>query len=214
MSSAKEYWDAAAGVKEFTIPFDVALFSRFVPSLDSTILDIGCGYGRILRELDAEGYKNLSGTDISPKMLELARNDFPNASLKVIDNETLPFESDSFDALVMLAVLTCIITDVEQERLMSEAKRVLRPGGIIYLCDFLLNTDERNIERYERHHAEFGTYGTFRAEGGGGLRHHTEEWINKLCSDFEKLHFEKNIFRTMNGHTSNGFSSIYRSPGR
>ena len=210
MSSAKEYWDAAAGHKEFTIPFNSELFAKFVPSLDSAILDIGCGYGRTLKELDAKGYKNLSGADISPKMLELARNSLPDASLKLIDDETLPFESGSVDAIVMLAVLTCIITDEEQNKLISEAKRVLRPGGIIYLCDFLLNTDERNIERYEKHHAEFGTYGTFRAEGGGGLRHHTEEWINKLCSDFEKLHFEKNIFRTMNGHTSNGFSSIYR----
>ena len=210
MSSAKEYWDAVAGVKEFTIPFDAALFSEFVPSLNSPALDIGCGYGRTLQELDAKGYKNLSGADISQKMLELAEKNVPDASLKLIDNETLPFDSNSFDALVMLAVLTCIVTDEEQNKLIAEAKRILRPGGIIYLCDFLLNTDERNIERYEKHHAEFGTYGTFRADGGGSLRHHTEEWINKLCSDFEKLHFEKNIFRTMNGHNSNGFSSIYR----
>lgn len=212
MSDIREYWNAAAGVKEFTIPFDARLFSRFVPTQNSAILDIGCGYGRTLKELKARGYTNLAGADISQKMLDLAAKDLPDATLKVIENESLPFEDDSFDAAVILAVLTCIATDREQEKLIEETTRILRPGGIIYLCDFLLNSDERNIARYEKHQIEFGIYGVFRTDCGGILRHHTEEHIEKLSSGFEKLHFEKHVFRTMNGHCSNGFSAILRKP--
>lgn len=212
MSDTREYWDAAAGVKEFTIPFNASLFSGFVPSHSSAILDIGCGYGRTLKELRDRNYTNLSGADISQKMLDLAAKGLPGAVLKVIENESLPFEDNSFDAAVILAVLTCIPSDTEQIKLIGESYRTLKPGGIIYLCDFLLNSDERNIARYEKYQVEFGTYGVFRTDCGGILRHHTEEHIGKLCSGFEKLHFEKHVFRTMNGHSSNGFSAIFRKP--
>lgn len=210
MNDTREYWDAVAGEKEFTIPFDARLFSRFVPAQTSAILDIGCGYGRTLKELRDFGYSNLSGADISQKMLDLAAKEIPDTALKVIENESLPFEDNSFDAAVILAVLTCIASDTEQIKLIEETSRILKPGGIIYLCDFLLNSDERNIARYEKYQAEFGIYGVFRTDCGGILRHHTEEHIEKLCSGFEKLHFEKHVFRTMNGHCSNGFSSIIR----
>jgi len=212
MSHAKDYWDSAAGVKEFTIPFDASLFSRFIPSSGSSILDIGCGYGRTLKELHDKSYRNLSGADISQKMLDLARENVPGITCGLIENETLPFEDNSFDAVIILAVLTCIASDEEQKKLISEAGRVLKTDGIIYLCDFLLNSDGRNIARYEKYRQEFGSYGVFRTDCGGVLRHHTEEHIAGLCSGFEILHFEKNIFRTMNGHTSNGFSSICRKP--
>lgn len=41
-----EYWNSVAE-KKFTTVLDVELFSKFVAK-DSKILDVGCGYGRIL----------------------------------------------------------------------------------------------------------------------------------------------------------------------
>jgi len=212
MSNTREYWDAAAGSKEFTIPFDAGLFSKFVPAHGSAILDIGCGYGRTLKELRNCGYTNLAGADISQKMLDLAGKALPEAALKLIEDGILPFEDDSFGAAVILAVLTCIPKDSAQIKLIEESSRILKPGGIIYLCDFLLNSDARNIARYEKYRPEFGIYGVFRTDCGGILRHHTEEHMEKLCSGFEKLHFEKHVFRTMNDHSSNGFSAVLRKP--
>lgn len=40
---------------------------------------------------------------------------------------------------------------------------------------------------------------------GAVLRHHSEDWIHELLSDFRGVKYERLTFTTMNGHTSNGF---------
>jgi hypothetical protein len=85
----------------------------------------------------------------------------------------------------------------------------LKPGGIVYIGDFLLNSDERNLERYKEFSERFG-YGVFVLEDGGILRHHSEEWIKELTSGFEMLEFLKTTHTTMNGHISNGFYLVAR----
>jgi len=207
MNTGTEYWDSVAGVKEFTIPFSMELFFRYAENADASILDLGCGYGRILKELYDNGFRSLSGADVSKKMIELASENVPAASLGIIENGKIPFADSMFDAVVILAVLTCIVSDAGQEKLVSETCRVLKPGGIIYLCDFLLNSDKRNIERYEKYYGEYGIYGVFRAEGAV-LRHHSAARIKELTAGFENLYFEESVFRTMNGHSSNGFTYI------
>ena len=85
---------------------------------------------------------------------------------------------------------------------------VLRPGGILYINDFLLNTDERNRKRYEEFADKYGKYGVFELPEGAVCRHHEEEWIFELLSGFERLKYEHLVFTTMNGNQSNGFYFI------
>ncbi len=61
-------------------------------------------------------------------------------------------ENGSVDAVLLFAVLTCLPSDVDQLRLLEELKRVLRPGGLLYISDLTLANDERNQRRY----AQFG----------------------------------------------------------
>ena len=52
-----------------------AHYLRFLPAdKASRILDIGCGYGRLLYFLEQEGYYNVYGIDISQEQTEIARN--------------------------------------------------------------------------------------------------------------------------------------------
>ena len=62
MSTQKEYWNKVADTKEFTTPMQSAVFCRYV-NRDAAILDVGCGYGRILNELHSLGFRNLCGID-------------------------------------------------------------------------------------------------------------------------------------------------------
>ncbi|MCD4722939.1 MAG: class I SAM-dependent methyltransferase [Desulfobacula sp.] len=197
------YWDRAASQKEFTTPFQMDIFKTYVFQ-ESVILDVGCGYGRTLNELYQEGFKNISGIDFSQKMIEKGNRLYPYLDLKKC-RPIFSFEDNTFDAVVLVAVLTCIVKNKNQELLMGEIERVLRPHGSLYINDFLINRDPRNIDRYKAFKEVYGTYGVFELDEGAQLRHHTTDHLFKLTRNFETREFETIVYTTMNKHTSNGF---------
>lgn len=202
---AKAYWDRVAGKKTFTVSLPVKQLTALVPPAAS-ILDFGCGYGRSLTELAALGYRHLAGCDFSPRMIELARQQIPDAELKVNEGVTVPFADHSYDAVLLLAVLTGVTADADQAALMTEIRRVLRPGGLLMVGDFLLNDDDRNLERYRQAVAAGYPYGVFNLpEEGATLRHHDRAYLRLLLSGFTQLDYWETVHTTMNGHRSNGF---------
>ncbi len=205
----KDYWDGVSGTKTFTTPFQVEEFAEYV-SKDAVILDVGCGYGRTLNELSQSGYRNLIGVDFSEGMIERGKRQFPQLDLRVMENSSIGLADASVDAVILFAVLTCIPDGAEQRALIAEIRRVLKPGGILYVNDFLLNDDERNLKRYSEFADKYGVYGVFELPEGAVVRHHDEDWIQSLLSDLTKFRYERLTFTTMNGHRSNGFYFIGR----
>ena len=203
ITNQQTYWDKAASKKEFTTPFQMDRFKPYV-SEESVILDVGCGYGRTLNELYQEGFKKICGIDFSQKMVERGNCLYPYLDLKECTT-TFPFEDNTFDAVVLIAVLTCIVKDEDQGQLLDEIERVLKPYGILYINDFLINQDQRNIDRYEACQKTYGTYGVFDLDEGAKLRHHTIDHLFRLTRNFEKKDFQTLVYTTMNKHTSNGF---------
>lgn len=203
----QDYWNNVSGKKEFTTPFQAEAFSEYVTK-DNCILDVGCGYGRTLDELYHKGYRNLIGIDFSEGMIKRGKQQFPYLDLRVKEDAGIALPDASVDAVILFAVLTCIRTNEEQEQLISEIQRVLKPGGILYVNDFLLNTDDRNLSRYERFKEVYGIYGVFKLPEGAVCRHHDEAWIRQLLKDFSERRYEHLTFTTMNGHRSNGFYFI------
>ena len=208
-TTQNDYWDAVAGKKTFTTPFQMALFRQYVAP-KSSILDVGCGYGRTLNELFEQGYTDLCGVDFSAPMIRRGKELFPHLTLRHHPHAELPFPDEHFDAVILLAVLTCIADDKAQAFLVNELRRVLKPGGVLYINDFLLNRDQRNVERYQQFEKVYGQYGIFELAEGAVLRHHTEERVRTLTTPFHCLHFETTVYRTMNGHMSNGFYFLGR----
>ncbi len=93
------------------------------------VLDAGCGDGAFSLQLAARGARVIA-VDTSEAMLEAARRrvlpedtsiEFLRASV-----EALPFEAESFDAVLMVTVL-CTVND--PSRAVREARRVLKHGG-------------------------------------------------------------------------------------
>jgi len=205
----EKYWDEVAEEKEFPTPFQIGKFEKYILK-ERSILDVGCGYGRTLSELYNHGFKNLTGIDYSQGMINRGLKSYPYLNLIKNDGESIPFHDNEFDAVLLIAVLTSNIKDEEQENLISEISRVLKDGGILYINDYLINQDERNLERYNKYEDKYGTYGIFELPEGAVLRHHTDEHILKLTKGFKELIFKNTVYDTMNGHKSNGFYYIGR----
>jgi SAM-dependent methyltransferase len=206
------FWDNLPRTKIFSHPLDLGRFRRYVPET-ARILDFGCGYGRILAELYDRGYRCAQGLDFSPGMLAWAREKFPFLDLILMEGPEIPAPEGSFDAVLVFSVLTCNPDDTDQERIMSEVFRVLRPGGILYLSDYLLQDDPRNLERYGRFRSQYGCYGVFELTEGAVLRHHDPAWIAYLTSRFENLDLYGLEVPTMNGNTARAFQFFGRKPG-
>ena len=203
------YWDRVAQQKRFSHPLRLEWLEYYLDSR-ARILDYGCGYGRTLGEMARAGYQNIVGVDFSTAMLERCRQEFPQMSLIRNDGRTLPFGSDTLDAVLLFATLTCIPQNEAQRALIAEVERVLCPGGLLYISDLLLNEDSRNRERYERYAEIYGAFGVFELPEGVVVRHHRKEWIEELTCSFAQLEYEPFSVVTMNGNTSAAFQYLGR----
>ena len=99
---------------------------RFVHGLGEPVsaLDLGCGDGRLTAELRAG---ELVAADVSREAIGRAGERLPRARTVLLEpDEPLPFDDASFD-LVLCAETIEHVRDVQL--LLSEARRVLRPGG-------------------------------------------------------------------------------------
>jgi SAM-dependent methyltransferase len=195
------YWDRVADEKTFTHPLDAEYLQRVLPA-SATILDLGCGYGRVCQQLHGLGYTNAIGLDTSPGMVAIGRKHHPELDLRHLATPELPFPDASVDGVLLVAVLTCIPGDEDQRRLVAEILRVLKPGGWLHVSDYFLQPDARNQARYRENQARFGRTGVFAHPDGVVLRHHEPAWIEELLSPLRQRALRTLAVPTMNGNKS------------
>jgi len=103
------------------------------------LLDLGCGTGRLSLHFARKGYHCL-GVDLSPKMLEVARQSTPPALtdhlqwLQANIAEPLPLAEGSFDYIACLySTLGMISGHTHRAAVLANIRRLLRPGGCAVL---------------------------------------------------------------------------------
>lgn len=100
-------------------------FDHIVPKPGRITLDLGCGEGRVARDLSSRGHR-VVGVDRSPTLLAAAGSADPGSSYLIADAAELPFPARTFDQVVAYNSLM----DIEEMwGAVREAGRVLRPGG-------------------------------------------------------------------------------------
>jgi SAM-dependent methyltransferase len=204
LNSQYEYWNTTGTQKSFAHPLNLRRVRQWM-SDEGCIVDFGCGYGRVLGELYKEGYDKLIGLDFSPAMIAAARAQYPEIAFEQIQSLTIPLPDASVDGVLLFSVLTCIPTDEGQRELLREVKRVLSRGGLLYISDLWLQTDERNRARYERDEQKYGIYGVFDLPEGVTVRHHDPKWIETLTEDFTMVALDEIEVVTMNGNPARAF---------
>ena len=124
-------WDAATyhDVAEPQEEWGLKVLSRLELSGDETVLDAGCGSGRMTRHLvDRVPEGRVIGVDSSPSMIELARENLGDrADLR--EGSLLDLDLDEeVDAIFSNATFHWVI---DHERLFDRLHAALRPGGVI-----------------------------------------------------------------------------------
>jgi SAM-dependent methyltransferase len=120
---------------------DIEVLRRHVDPDGSDVLDVGCGHGRLVRELTALGAR-VTGIEVSEQQLAVARaaDDGAGARYLVGRAESIPLADASVDLVVFRASLHHV--PIEQMLpALREARRVLRPGGHVYAAEPLASGD-------------------------------------------------------------------------
>lgn len=107
------------------------------------LLDVGCGPGFLSARLaDAIAPGEMAGIDFEPSQIAIAQEvaaqyGLENVTFQVADAMKLPFEDSSFDVVHLGGVLLHV-PDIGGA--LAEAKRVLRPGGLVGCRDLMLES--------------------------------------------------------------------------
>ncbi len=119
---------------------------------ERTLLDLGCGSGRLTADLaatlgaDGCGGGRAIGVDPVPDLLALAPA-HPATSFRLLQaGAPLPLDDASVDVVFTLTVLGGLLGDGELAAMAAEIRRVLTPGGLLFLAESV--SDDAPVEHW------------------------------------------------------------------
>ena len=105
------------------------LFDKYLSPNDK-VLDLGCGNARFYQSFKNKNVDYL-GIDVSSKLIEIAKNNYPEGKFEVSSIESIL--SDSFNKVYSIAVLHHIPSHEFRLNFLKEIKRVLKDNGSLVL---------------------------------------------------------------------------------
>jgi len=147
--SRVDAWEEVAATDSFRALRD-RLRDEAAPAGDEHVLDLGAGTGLLTLAL-APRVASVTALDISAAMLDrleahAASKGLSNVELVAADMRSLPFDDETFD-LVVSNYAFHHLDDAAKQLAASEARRVLRPGGRLVLCDMMFSLSLQRRDR-------------------------------------------------------------------
>ncbi len=96
-----------------------------------SLLDFGCGCGRVLRHMRDRTDADLHGSDLNPRLIRWCQQNLDFGRFECNDlSPPLTYPDDSFDLVYAISVLTHLDEDL-QDRWLAEFRRIMKPGGAL-----------------------------------------------------------------------------------
>jgi SAM-dependent methyltransferase len=116
------------------------VLTRLMSEQHPRLIDVGCGTGGDLAYLRSTGWPadRLAGVDLIPSRLGAARLACPDVELRLGDGTSVPFPDNSVDVATAVTVFSSILDLRVRRALFAEMQRVVRPGGVVLLYDFVI----------------------------------------------------------------------------
>ena len=114
---------------------DLAMLERLVPPSGKDVVDIGCGAGALVRALAEHGAR-VTGVEISESQLASAieQDDGRGARYLIGRAEQMPLDDASLDIVVFMRSFHHV-PRADLAGALAEARRVIRPGGAVYVAE-------------------------------------------------------------------------------
>jgi ubiquinone/menaquinone biosynthesis C-methylase UbiE len=128
---ASEYNEKFKDVSMYHQSFDV--FCDAIQKQNAEVLELACGPGNITKYLLHKRHDlKILGTDLAPRMLELAQAINPTSQFQLLDSREILKLGKSFDA-IMCGFCLPYLTKEEAIQLIADASQVLNENGVIYI---------------------------------------------------------------------------------
>ncbi|MBU1123743.1 class I SAM-dependent methyltransferase [Patescibacteria group bacterium] len=204
-------WDSDLdGRQVFTTPFpETDVFER-LSSKDAPIMDLGCGYGRVLSEISGMGYTNLSGVDISPQLVHEARKSCPNADVSIQDFSQLDTAkfNQKYELILLMGVIEYLLSDEHQEKFFKRVSELLSENGTVFLETFIF--DWENLwKNYIQGFMRTCHLGRFKNKKGFECHHQSEMTLRSILqTQFDIISFTRKSLITWSGKKCNGLCAL------
>jgi SAM-dependent methyltransferase len=118
-------WARSPGTDHFFWRFSLPALLELAPPPGRLTVEIGCGEGRVARELIARGHR-VVGIEGSATLAQAARDAHPPLEVQVADARDMPLDDGTAD----LVVASMVLLNVDDlDAVVGEVARVLAPGG-------------------------------------------------------------------------------------
>jgi SAM-dependent methyltransferase len=192
--SADSNWFLACGESVFSAITDLLRRRDVALTQLRSVLDFGCGCGRVLRWWNGVEGPTLHGCDYNSAMVAWCRVNLPFAHIQT--NALTPplgYDDASFDLVYAISVFTHLSADL-QARWITELRRIVAPGGWLLVSthgtNYLSALDSSERQRFER---------------GELVVHYDEASGSNLCNAYHPHAF-------MRGEWSQGFVVVEHLP--
>lgn len=137
-----------------TIPFTYHWIIREAFKDCKTILDIGCGHGHFMKELNDDKKFSATGVDIFPDYIEQAKNTGAYTDVILQDIRTLNFPKDSFDGVLLSQVIEHV-TKEEADALITVIEQIAKKVIVIATPNGEFEQTEYHGNIYQEHHSSW-----------------------------------------------------------